>query len=310
MNRPQIIFDTDPGADDAIALLWLLALHAAGHIELHAVTTTSGNVDRRTVFANALRICALAGASALPVARGAACAGPHAAHIHGADGLAGHSDMLPAASREFATAPPAERVLVDTLDAHPGELTLLAVGPLTNLAAAERLRPGCLRRARRIVLMGGSLGAGNVTAHAEFNVYHNASAWRTVLNAALADVVTLDVTRNVWLAESDLPQPRAPSAAQRFFLAVAHSMASTTASRGTAPGFLLHDAVAVAAVCYPPLLGFRDAALDVVVDDTARHGKLLERAPAPPNARLATHADRRGLIATLLQDTFAAPTPP
>lgn len=306
LNRPRIIFDTDPGADDAIALLWLCALHRTGRIELLGITTTGGNVGRRQVFDNAARICALTGLAELPIARGAPHLGPHAIQIHGEDGLAGQSASLPATTLSFDAAPAADDLLANALQTEPDSITVVAVGPLTNLAAAEQRRPGCLRQARRIVVMGGGLDCGNITPHAEFNVYYNPTAWHRVLQAATPDVISMNITREVSLATDQLPQLSAPDTSQRFFLALAHSMVAAAQARGKPPEFVLHDAVAVAAACYPRLLSFRQAALEVCVDASEHHGRTWECATAPRNARLAVSADRDALVATLLLDTLGA----
>lgn len=190
----QIIIDCDPGIDDALALFL-----AAGSSELDiiAVTTVAGNRPVRTTCQNAGRILRIAGRHEVPVYAGAAIplgqASARCNLVHGADGLGG-VDLGPAP-------PPAEghaaNRLVEMLLARPAHsVTLVATGPLTNLALAESLSPGILARASQLVIMGGALRCpGNITPSAEFNFHADPIAAQVVL-ASGAPVVLfpLDVT--------------------------------------------------------------------------------------------------------------------
>jgi len=189
-----IIFDTDPGVDDAQAIAIALA-HP--DIELLGLTTTFGNVEVETATHNALLLGELAGQS-IPVAQGAAAPlvkpkAPAPAHIHGADGL-GNID-LPAVSGKPQPVSAAQ-FIVDTVNARPGEVTLVAVGPLGNLAAALQLDPGIVDRVKRVVIMGGSIReGGNVTPVAEANLYNDPHAGARVLTAGWPlTLVGLDAT--------------------------------------------------------------------------------------------------------------------
>ena len=203
MNIPPqypIIYDTDPGVDDAMALYFALA-HPA--IEVLGITTTFGNVTVDQAVTNALYLTGLAGRT-IPVTRGVAspwCKPLEAppAHIHGADGLGdlpgrvalpGQAD--PRSSAQF---------IVDMARARPGDITLVAVGPLGNLSLALKLEPRLAQLLRRVIVMGGTiLEPGNVSPVAEANVWNDPHAADQVFKAGFdLTMVGLDVTHRVIL---------------------------------------------------------------------------------------------------------------
>jgi inosine-uridine nucleoside N-ribohydrolase len=189
-----IIFDTDPGVDDAQAIAIAL-LHP--EIDLLGLTTTFGNVDVETATHNALLLTELAGRD-IPVAQGAAtplvkARLPAPAHIHGVNGL---GDMpLPAVTGK-AEARSAAQFIVDTLNQRPGEVTLVSVGPVGNLAAALQLDPSIVDKVKQVITMGGSIHeGGNVTPVAEANIFSDPHAASRVLTAGWPlTLVGLDVT--------------------------------------------------------------------------------------------------------------------
>jgi purine nucleosidase len=190
----QIIIDCDPGIDDALALFL-----AAGSpsLQVLAVTTVAGNRPVETTAVNGRKLMNLAGHAGVPVYAGAArpLGYPEARCnlVHGEDGLGG-VDTGPATPVQEGHA--ANR-LIELLMAHPqGSIELVATGPLTNLALAESLSPGILRRARRLLIMGGALRfPGNITPAAEFNFYADPVAAQMVLGAGANTVLfPLDVT--------------------------------------------------------------------------------------------------------------------
>ncbi|MDW7746470.1 nucleoside hydrolase [Halomonas sp.] len=193
MSHP-IIFDTDPGVDDAQAIA--IALRHP-ELDLLGLTTTYGNVDVETATHNALLLAELAGRE-VPVAQGAAAPlvkarHPPPAHIHGANGL-GDIELPPV--RGQADPRSAAQFIVDTLNARPGEVTLVAVGPVGNLAAALQLDPTIIEKVKRVVIMGGSIReGGNVTPAAEANMFNDPDAAARVLTAGWPlTLVGLDVT--------------------------------------------------------------------------------------------------------------------
>lgn len=189
-----VIIDCDPGIDDALALLL-----AAGspELDLLAVTTVAGNRPVHITARNARCILDLAGKTGIPVHAGAATPLGHAEArcnlVHGEDGLGGIDIGEPATLQE---GPAALRIVQCLLERPEHSVTVVALGPLTNLALAEALSPGILRRANRLLIMGGALQVpGNITPAAEFNFYADPIAANMVLQAG-ADVVLfpLDVT--------------------------------------------------------------------------------------------------------------------
>ncbi|SEK25712.1 nucleoside hydrolase [Halomonas daqiaonensis] len=194
MSHP-IIFDTDPGIDDAQAIA--IALRHP-ELELLGLTTTYGNVDVETATHNALLLSELAGRADVPVAQGAAAPlvkarHPPPAHIHGINGL---GDIELPTVKGKADPRSAPQFIVDTLNARPGEVTLVAVGPVGNLAAALQLDPTITRKVKQVVIMGGSIReGGNVTPVAEANMFNDPDAAARVLTAGWPlTLVGLDVT--------------------------------------------------------------------------------------------------------------------
>jgi purine nucleosidase len=193
---PQIIIDTDPGQDDAIAILFALGAHRS--IQIRALTTVAGNVPLQLTSRNARVIRDWGGRSDLPVFGG--CERPllkelvHAFEVHGDNGLAGVELPEPRAPLETGHA---VNYLVDTLrQAGEAEITLVTIGPLTNIATALILAPDIKRGLKQIVMMGGaSLRRGNVSPCAEFNFFVDPHAADVIFRSGLPLVVLpLDVT--------------------------------------------------------------------------------------------------------------------
>ena len=194
----KVICDTDPGVDDAMALYFALA-HPV--IELVGITTTFGNVSVEQAATNALYLTAIAGRS-IPVTKGVAvpwCKAPEAppAHIHGADGL-GNLDTRRAVDAQLDPRSSAQ-FIVDMARSHPGEITLVAVGPLGNLSLALMLEPRLPALLREVIIMGGSvLEPGNVSPVAEANIWNDPHAADRVFAAGWKlTMVGLDVTHQV-----------------------------------------------------------------------------------------------------------------
>ena len=180
---PRIIIDTDPGVDDAIAILMALV---APSVEVAGITVVGGNVPHARGLHNSLALLDFVGRSDIPVHRGSnrPLAGRFASarHFHGASGLTRRlpKPVTPAAPE------PAVDFLARQLNQYPGEITLVAIGPLTNLARLERLHPGSLSRAADLVIMGGAVNTpGNITPYAEFNFHCDPLAAHEVMNAGV-----------------------------------------------------------------------------------------------------------------------------
>lgn len=191
-------------------------------MEILALGTVHGNTPAATAAHNAIAVLDVAGAGNVPVAIGArrplAQEVDLSAMVHGEDGLGG---AAPATVRRAPVATPAAVQLVEVATAHPGECTIVATGPLTNLALALLLEPGLAQLVAGVVLMGGTvLHPGNVSPLAEANIWHDPEAADLVFGAGWPLVqVGLDVTMTTWLEGDDLAR-----------------LAATTTERGRFPG--------------------------------------------------------------------------
>ena len=204
MNPTKLLLDCDPGLDDALALL---LAHSDPALELVAVTTVGGNVALDNTTRNALELREFLGFTDVPVASGAS--GPlvretkNAAEVHGPGGIG--DVILPA-----ATLPLDERgavdLIIETLREAPGEVHLVATGPMTNIALALRKEPRVAEWAASFVIMGGSFTRGNTTPAAEFNIYADPEAAAEVFGAEWEVVmVGLDLTLQA-LVDDDIKQ--------------------------------------------------------------------------------------------------------
>lgn len=312
----KIIFDTDPGGDDIFALLWLLSLQKQGLANLIAVTTAEGNINSKLTFINASKVLSLAGFEEVELARGVTVNNPQtadAAYIHGLDGMGNISNNLPVAKHDFDNAVYSDELIIDKLNAHPGEITIVAVAPLTNLAAAETKCPGILGKAKEIVIMGGALKVpGNVTPHAEFNIFYNPEAAEKVFASCNNIVVLpLDITEQLIFTPEmaeDIIRKSASHLTQ-FISDLCNFMTEANLryrqTKGI-KGFLVHDGAAVAYLFYPETLLFRRAQVDIETKGDRTLGKTLfdERFTAKTNANawVALQVDKEGLLASLLED--------
>ena len=204
MGRRKIIIDTDPGQDDAVAIL--LALASPDEIEVLGITAVAGNVPLPLTSRNARIVCELAGRRDIPVFAG--CDRPlvrplvTAEHVHGKTGLDG--PVLPEPTMPLQDAHAVD-FIIDTLRAHaPGTVTLCPLGPLTNIATAFRRAPDIVARVAEIVLMGGAyFEVGNITPAAEFNIYVDPEAAAEVFAAGVPLVVLpLDVTHKALVTKA------------------------------------------------------------------------------------------------------------
>jgi inosine-uridine nucleoside N-ribohydrolase len=256
-----IIIDCDPGHDDAIALLLAVA---SPEVELVGVTTVAGNQTLEKTTTNALRVLELAGRGDVPVAAGA----PEplvrvrdvAAHVHGESGLDGPDLPVPTGSvvDEHAVA-----FLARKIREREGRITLVPTGPLTNVALLLAIAPDA--RPDRIVLMGGSVGEGNRTPAAEFNIWADPEAARRVFSSGLdVTMIGLDVTHKALFTDGDADALRGVGRVGKFaaelldFYGRFHK--ATYPDLGGSP---LHDPVAVAHVIAPHLVETRPAYITV-----------------------------------------------
>jgi inosine-uridine nucleoside N-ribohydrolase len=259
------ILDCDPGHDDAIALLLALA---SPKLELLGVTTTYGNQTLRKTTANALRVLELVGRTDVPVATGAdrplERALVVAAHVHGDSGLDGPA--LPEA-RTFPASDDAVAFMADRIAHSSGPVTLVATGPLTNVA--RYLQEHASEGIERIVLMGGAIGEGNFTPAAEFNIWCDPEAAEIVFESGLdVTMMGLDVTHQALLGPAVEERLRASGRVGSFVADL--NVFFTRYHRQTYGwnGAPIHDAVAVAFVLRPGLVQtkYRNVAVELESD--------------------------------------------
>jgi inosine-uridine nucleoside N-ribohydrolase len=298
----RVIIDCDPGHDDAMALLLALA---SPELDVAAVTTVAGNQVLEKVTNNAIRILDVAGAHAVPVAAGADRPLVHpaatASDVHGETGLDGPD--LPGPSRE-PEAIHAVELIARTLRQAPA--TLVAVGPLTNVALFAAAYPELLHRVERLVIMGGAIGLGNVTPSAEFNVWVDPEAAHRVFESGLeVTMVGLDVTHRAMLSAARAEALRQTGHAgtvvadlhafyRRFHLEVY--------GHDDTP---VHDALAVASVIDPTLLTTTHLFTEIDITQGPCRGRTvvdqLSRLGRAPNAHVAVEVRADAFIDLLTQ---------
>ncbi|MGE8159134.1 nucleoside hydrolase [Paraburkholderia sp. NPDC080076] len=311
MSRHKVIYDTDPGVDDAMALVFQ-ALHP--DIELLGLTSVFGNATIETTTRNA-RVLAGRFAAGVPVAQGAAAplersAPEPLAWIHGDNGVGNITlDTTDAAALD---ARPAHRFIIETVRAHPGEVTLLAVGPLTNLALALADDPQIASLVKQVVIMGGAFGTdgvlGNVTPAAEANILGDPDAADIVFGAAWpVAIVGLDVTQRTIMSHEYLASLRERGgAAGQFVWEVSRHYEAFHEQSAQLEGIYVHDSSAVAYVLAPQLYTTRSGPVRVLTDGIAV-GQTIQKpsampVPAPawdsrPNCKVCVEVDVPGMLA-------------
>jgi inosine-uridine nucleoside N-ribohydrolase len=291
-----ILLDCDPGHDDAIALLLAVA---SPELELLGVTTVAGNQTVEKTTANAIRVLELVG-SDVPVAAGAGrplVREPYvAAYVHGETGLDGPD--LPPARRE-----PVDQHAVDFLAQRIDGATLVATGPLTNVAlllAREEASP------ERIVLMGGAIAEGNVTPAAEFNIWADPEAAARVFSSGLdVTMVGLDVTHQALLTDEHAGGLRENGRIGSVVADLLDFYGTFHKQVYDFEGSPIHDAVAVAQVIRPDLLELRELNVEIDRESELCRGRTVvdvwKRTGREANARVAVGIDAPGFIELLLE---------
>jgi pyrimidine-specific ribonucleoside hydrolase len=266
------VIDTDPGIDDALAILLTLA---SPEVDLRLVSTVHGNVDLAQTTENALRVLHLAGRSDVPVAAGARDSlvyrqPERAGHVHGSSGLGG-VDLPPSPARVDPR--PAVVALADLLLTSETPVTVAAIGPWTNIALLLATYPEAAERIGRLVLMGGSAArGGNVTAAAEFNVWADPEAAQRVLGSGVPTVlVGLDVTLPTVLDEEGIARFAAAGPVGVTAAAILQQYLDHARSAYGTTGVVVHDALALTEAIVPGTLG--TVRRDVVVDTTLGAGR-------------------------------------
>ena len=264
MKKRRVILDTDPGIDDALAILLALA---APQVELEALTVTFGNCSVDQGVANALSILELAQAAHIPVAKGAdrPLVQPLllAPETHGNTGL-GYAQLAPPTIKPDPT--PAVNLLIEKVMANPDEMTIIAIGPLTNLALAIRIEPRLIQAVKEVFIMGGAIRFdGNTTPLAEFNTYCDPHAAQIVFHSGMPlTLVPLDVTYQVVftpddvdrLLQIDSPLTRFIAESTRFYMEFHDEYQQIN-------GCVINDPLALAISYMPNLVDTQELYVDV-----------------------------------------------
>ena len=302
MSPKPVILDVDPGHDDAVALMIACG---SPDLDLLAVTTVAGNVPLEKTTRNALRVLSLVGRTEVPVAAGASEPLHRplrtAEDIHGESGLDG--PQIPEAG--FA---PDERdavsLIADTLRLSPEPVTLVPVGPLTNVAAFVRSHPDLRDKVARISLMGGSIGLGNTTPAAEFNIFVDPEAAREVFESGLPITMSgLDVTHQAGAGPAQRERLRSTGGIGGVVAGFLDFFAATYEGVFGFDAPPLHDPVALAAVVDPRVLRTRPMRVDVECDSDLTRGETVcdfyGVTGRPPNADVGVELDREAFFELL-----------
>ena len=299
-----ILVDCDPGHDDAIALLLALA---SPELDVLGVTTVAGNQTLDKTTANALRVLEFVGRGDVPVAAGAERpllrAQHAAAHVHGETGLDG-PDLPP--PRGAPVDAHAVDFLAERLGASARPVTLVAVGPLTNVALLLARHPEAAESVERVVLMGGSIGEGNVTPAAEFNIWADPEAAARVFTSGLdVTMIGLDVTHEALLMEDDAERLRATGRTGRMIAELFDFFHGYHVRQYGFEGSPIHDAVAVAHVFVEGLVETRERHVAIDCASELCRGRtvvdLWRRTENAPNAHVGVAIDGRRFIELLLE---------
>jgi purine nucleosidase len=289
MSTP-IILDCDPGIDDALAIAFAAGSPA---VELIGITTVAGNVSLAKTTANALAVASFVGLAEVPVTAG--CATPllrpalDAEHVHGSSGLGGAVLPPPARAAENGHA---IDYLIDTIAAAPGEITLVATGPLTNIGLALRREPRLATWVKDFVIMGGSASRGNVTPAAEFNIWADPEAAAIVFDAGwTVRMIGLDVTLLALTTRDVQDRMRTlGSLGSRLLLPAIAQYTDAQDTTGEPP---VHDVCAVVSLADPAVFGYTPALVQVETAGRLTAGMTVTEfgAVGRPNAQVATAID-------------------
>lgn len=259
--RP-ILIDTDPGTDDAMAILLALT---SPEVDIKAFTVVPGNVTGQQALDNMLRIASLAGRCDIPVAAGAlrplAQRLITAEFVHGANGLA-NLELPPSkcqADRRFGP-----DLIIEMVHRMPGQLTLVPIGPLTNIALAVLKDPTIIPLVKEVVIMGGSITEGNVTAAAEANIYNDPEAAQVVFQAGWkVTMVGLDVTAKANFRRAHLERlARTRGTLNDLATKVMTFLVELSAKFGE-DGTPMHDPLAMGVVIDPTFVKTKHMRIDV-----------------------------------------------
>jgi len=257
-----ILIDTDPGTDDAMAIL--LALNSP-ELDVKAFTVVPGNVTAEQALENTLRLVSLAGRCDIPVAAGArrplAQKLITAEFVHGKNGLA---DLELPASRCEVDARFAPDLIIEMIHEMPGRLTLVPIGPLTNIALAVYKDPTIVPLVKEVVVMGGSISEGNVTAVAEANIYNDPEAAHVVFHAGWkVTMVGLDVTHKTNFGAPHLERLAATHGPLNDYATETMRFLIDLSAKFGADATPMHDPLAIGVVIDPSFVRTKHMRVDV-----------------------------------------------
>lgn len=305
----KIILDVDTGTDDAVALM-VAAL--SPDIELVGATTVNGNTAVQNCTENTLRVLDWIGLPGIPVHEGMTrpLARPQMTQLNPASRI--HGDLLDLPPPAAARVRPGHGVdwLIDTYLASDGDITLVPVGPLTNIATAIQKEPRILERIPEIVIMGGAHDHGNSTASAEFNIWLDPEAARIVVNCGRPiRMIPLDATHRALVSIEDcralraLETPAGEAAARFVEKRIEGYDATQPMHRANAAP--VHDALAVCAVIDPTIVTTRFIPVDVETGGELSVGRTVcdfrFRSRKPANVEFAMDADEPKFVRMLLE---------
>jgi len=301
----KVVIDCDVGVDDAFALI--LAFHSP-ELEVKAITGVNGNVPLDQVFENIQQVLSLIRPQEKPlIARGAnqPLKGKtlYAHSVHGKDGLGGAKIERKEGEEWWRFDPAHAAVLIPKMARHdPNELTLIATGPLTNVALALQKDPEGMRKLKEIVIMGGAVRTkGNVTLHAEFNIFSDPLAAKAVFESGLPiTLAPLDVTHRVsltspWMEERVIPLGTPFS---KFVIEATGYDPGSKKFRNK-EAIYLHDPLAVGVVTHPNLVKKERLAIRVETEEGARFGQTSE-ANDGPMIDVCLEVDAKGFLEVFL----------
>ncbi|EEE37348.1 putative inosine-uridine preferring nucleoside hydrolase [Rhodobacteraceae bacterium KLH11] len=291
----KLIIDTDPGIDDAMAIAYAAA---APDIDLIGLTTVFGNTHVHQSSRNARFLAHKLGLD-IPVAEGArfACGETGhspSEHVHGPEGF-GDLTEVPHIGRNHDL--PAAEFLVEMARVHRNELVICAIGPLTNIAEAMRLDSGFSRNLGKLVIMGGAVFCpGNITEHAEANIYHDARSADVVFAAPPPTVlVGLDVTLKTLYTAADFEALARRSGDMGGFLHdISRFYLKFYKEVGGLDGCGLHDSTAVIACTHEPMFDLVETGLQVITDGPERGATRID--PSRPSVRVCRDVDGAGVV--------------
>ncbi|WP_202903158.1 nucleoside hydrolase [Paenibacillus gorillae] len=264
MMNKKVILDVDTGVDDALGIL--LAIQS-GKLDILGITTVNGNVSLEQATLNTCKVLQLAGAEHIPVVQGAdkpLLRSSYFEHrVHGKDGLGGALKDMPV--HKQAENGHAVDFLIEQIQKHPGEVTLVMTAPLTNLALAVMKAPELVHQVKEVIVMGGVVqGFGNVTPTAEYNIYVDPEAAKLVFKAGFNSLtlVGLDITRKALLTEAHIDSMGDSPLASYVRESTADYMQRYYERNGVR-ACAMHDPLAVAVALNPELVGTKHYYVDV-----------------------------------------------